>query len=453
MCLNRYQTHPERFPATVREVMLRAGEIVHNEYEIIAPLYLSGTELCYHAQQTGTGISCLLFELLPLRWCSADPSGRFVPYHEEAETIWTSLRSEALSRLAALQQFAQETAVPAIKDGFEENGTIWYVTRFAEAPSLADEKQLYPPKEAVSLLAPLLDTLSGMHQKGICHGAITAASVHLHSGECELRDWLNFALLAKPEPIDDVRAVSLILWQMMTGEPDYSEDAGDKLPASVRIALHNGLFDDTMTVSKLWKQLHAKKPAKRFQTIIMQPQHRSVLAKIFNPVVTAAFCACCLAAPFLAWRLQTGALVNQTAAQELDDVAYSLASDEVQVPELLYLNADDAAKQLEALGLNVLLTAPQDNPVIPENQVIIQNPTAGAVLKTGDTVTLTISGGWANFVPDVCGLTRSQAEQKLTISDLLSRWQKKSALMTRRERLSRRVSRRIPCWNVTAPSN
>lgn len=411
--MNGYHNCPERFPLQVREVMLRAGTLVHSDYEIIEPLYLSGTELCYHARQISSGIDCLLMELLPLRWCSADVFGRFEPYHEDMADVWSEFRRSALARLAALQQFADEASVPGIKDGFEERGTVWYVTRYRNAPALADTKQLIAPKNAINMLAPLLDTLSGMHEEGLCHGAISAGAIHLHENEPELRDWLNFSSLASPEPIDDVKAVSLVLWQMMTGEADYSDEAGEKLPSSVRTALYNGLFDETMTIGKLWKQLHAKKPAKRFQQIIMHPQQRSVLAKIFSPVVTVAFCACCIASPFLVWRMETGALVNETAAQTLDDVAYSLASDEVQVPELLYLDADEATRTLEELGLEVLLTPREDNPVIPENQVLTQSPTAGAVLKTGETVTLTISDGWANFVPDVCGLPKEQAKEKL----------------------------------------
>ena len=411
-----YQENPERFPSELRQVMLRAGDVVHHEYHIIEPLYVSGTELCYHARQTETGIDCLLFEMIPLRWCSGDNQGGFVPYHEEVQEQWDAFRASALKRLSLLQDFAKEAAVPTIKDGFEENGTVWYVTRYQEAPSLESKmaERVYTPKEAVALLAPLLDTLSGMHEKGICHGAITSGSVRLVDGACQLRDWLSFSSLSEPSTSDDVHAASLLLWKMMTCEPYYSEEAAAKLPAPIRAAVYNGLYDPEMTVGKLWKQLHTKKAVKCIQTPVMQAQKRSLLAKVFSPVVTAVFCLCCVAAPVIYWQIEAGALISEPESEVLADVPYALHDNEIQMPELLYMDQKDAMKLLDELRLNVIIASREDNPVIPENQVVTQSPDAGAVVCPGDQVTLTISDGWTNFVPDVVGLPYEDAEKKLT---------------------------------------
>ena len=411
-----YQENPERFPSELRQVMLRAGAVVHHEYHIIKPLYVSGTELCYHARQTETGIDCLLFEMIPLRWCSGNENGQFVPYHEEAQEQWNAFRASALRRLSKLQNFAREAAVPTVKDGFEENGTIWYVTRYSESPSLDSEmaKQVYTPRQAITLLAPLLDTLSGMHEKQLYHGAVTAGSVRMVDGACQLRDWLSFSSLAEPCAADDVHAVSLLLWQMMTGEQYYHEEAAAKLPAPIRAAVYNGLYDPEMTIGKLWKQLHTKKAVKCIQTPVFQTQKRSLLAKVFSPVVTAVFCLCCVAAPVIYWQMEAGAVISDPDAEILEDIPYSLLEDEIQMPELLYMDQKEAMKKLDELGLSVIIASREDNPVVPENQVVTQSPDAGAVLSPGDQVTLTISDGWSNFVPDVIGLPFEDAEKKLT---------------------------------------
>ena len=410
-----YQETPERFPSELRQVMLRAGDVVHQEYHIIKPMYVSGTELCYHAKQTETGIDCLLFEMIPLRWCSGGENGVFVPYHEEAQEQWDAFRASALKRLSSLQNFAKAAAVPTVKDGFEEKGTIWYVTRFQEAPSLESEmaEQTYTPKQAVTLLAPLLDTLSGMHQAKLYHGAISAGSVRLVNGACQLRDWLSFSSLSEPSAIEDVRAVSLLLFRMMTGEPYYKEEAAAKLPAPIRAAVYNGLYDPEMTIGKLWKQLHTKKAVKCIQTPVMQTQKHSLLAKVFSPVVTAVFCLCCVAAPVVYWQMEAGALISEPESEVLDDVPYALHDDEFQMPELLYMDQKDAMQTLENLGLNVIIASREDNPVVPENQVVTQNPDAGAVVCPGDQVTLTISDGWTNFVPNVVGMPFEDAEKKM----------------------------------------
>ena len=411
-----YQENPERFPSELRQVMLPEGTLVHDAYQIQKPLYVSGTELCYHAKQKSTGIDCLLFEMIPLRWCSGNADGQFAPYHEEAAAQWNIFRTIALTRLSRLQDFAKEASIPAVKDGFEANGTIWYATRFQEAPALAVEmsKQVYTPKDAVGLIAPLLDTLSGMHEAGLCHGAITAGSVRLTESACQLRDWLSFSSLSEPCALDDVRAVSLILFQMMTGEAYYSEEAADKLPAPIRAAIYNGLYDPEMTVGKLWKQLHTKKAVKVISEPVMQISRRSALSRIFSPVVTAIFCLLCVAAPVVYWQMEAGALSNDPTAETLEDIPYALHADEIRMPELLYMDQKEASRIVEELGLSVIVSARENNPVVPEDQVVTQIPDAGAVVHAGDLVTLTISDGWSSVVPDVVGQPFDEAEEKLT---------------------------------------
>ena len=407
--------YPDRFPAEVRQFMLAPGDTVRGEYTIIEPLCVNGTELCYHAQQLSSGIDCLLFELIPLRWSTPDENGRFMPYHDEAAAQWEIFRRSALSRLSRLQDFANEAAVPAVKDGFEEGGTIWYVTRYEESVplhQLIQEKQL-EPKDAVRLMAPLLDTLAGLHDAEMYHGAITDSTIRLVGEEVQLRGWLSAGSLAEACAQDDVRAVSEILWKMTTGSSCYQEDAAAALPAAMRTAIYNGLNDPEMTIAKLWKQLHAKKPAKRSEVQVMHSQRRSILARLFNPVVTAVFCVCCLAAPVLLWRMDVLAMVTETPAEPMEDVAYTLHENEMQMPELLYLDQAEAQKLVEDMGLSVILATRQDNPVIPENQVLLQSPDAGAVVKPGDTVTLTVSDGWANFVPDLSGMPQEQAKKTL----------------------------------------
>ena len=410
-----YQENPERFPSELRQVMLQQGETVNGEYMIVAPLYVSGTELCYHAKQKSTDIDCLLFEMIPLRWCSSSEHGCFAPYHEDAAQQWNVFRTIALTRLSRLQDFAREAAIPAVKDGFEANGTIWYATRWEDSPSLAAEmtERIYTPGEAIDLIAPLLDTLSGMHEAGLCHGAITAGSVRLNGSVCQLRDWLSFSSLSEPCATDDVRAVSLILWQMMTGEPYYSDSAAEKLPAPIKAAVYNGLYDPDMTIGKLWKQLHTKKAVKVISTPVMQVTGRSALSRVFSPVVTAIFCLTCVAVPVVYWQMEAGALMNDPASEVLDDIPYALHEDEICMPELLYTDQKEATKILEDLGLSVIVSSRENNPVVPENQVVTQSPDAGAVVHAGDLVTLTISDGWSNIVPNVVGQPFDEAEQKL----------------------------------------
>lgn len=406
---------PARLPAEVQAAVLPPGTLVHGEYRILSLVCLTGTELCYRAEQAETQIPCLLFEMLPLRWCSVDGSGRFVPFHSESAARWDAVRRQTLSHLADLQAFCQAPGIPAVKDGFEAFGTVCCVTRFHETAPLRTAllQRTYQAREAVALLTPLLDTLAGMHDKGLCHGALTLDAIRLTGDTCEVWGWLSQPSLSAACPLDDVRAVSQILWQMLTGEMCYSEAAASALAPTVRAAISNGLNDPDMTIGKLWKQLHTKRPAKLIKPVLLSTEHPSLLTRLFSPAVTAVFCTVCVAAPVVLWQMEAGALTNETATQTLEDVAYTLGEDEMQLPEVLRMEQDEAVRLLEEMGLTVILAPREDNPVVPENQILTQSPHAGALVRPGDSVSLTASDGWANYVPDVCGISLAQAQKNL----------------------------------------
>ena len=70
-------------------------------------------------------------------------------------------------------------------------------------------------------------------------------------------------------------------------------------------------------------------------------------------------------------------------------------------------------EQIKTLGLRVVLARREDNPVVPENCVVTQLPDAGAVVHKGDTVTLAVSDGWENYVPDVTNMLLETALERL----------------------------------------
>ena len=128
------------------------------------------------------------------------------------------------------------------------------------------------------------------------------------------------------------------------------------------------------------------------------------ILKILIPVL---FCAVCCAVPLGIWMKASG-------AEGLQKVAYTPDEDAVVVPEVLYLPEEDAVSQLTALGLRVIEKEKIHHAVIPENQILTQSPSAGTVLKQGDTVTLTVSDGWSDYVPNLLDMPKEKAEEKLT---------------------------------------
>lgn len=407
---------PEAFPAAVQRAALPGGTAVLERYVIREAVYVSGMELYYRAEDLASGEEVTLCELLPMQWCMQDEDGWFVPYQESTEMQWNTARAAALSRLEKMLSLQDDASPSALLDVFEDRGTVWYTMHFrrsAPLQELLDEK-LLSPKQAVNLLAPVLDTLAGLHSEGICHGAVTASAIRLINDEAELRDWNSAAEPA--EPYTDVQAVSRLLYQLMTGETEYRRLTAASLPANIRNALFNGMNDPSMTIARLWQELHAKKAARRIRIQTVQPVGNTLLGRIFNPVFTVLFCAVCVIVPLLLWRMNAGAAKQETKQADVakfPDVSYALSEDSTVMPELLGMPQEDAVRLIESLGMQVILARREANPVIPENCVVTQKPDAGMLIEPGLTVTLSVSSGWSNYVPDVTNMLTEDAQHRL----------------------------------------
>ena len=391
------------------------GDRIGNTYEITEVLTVGGQEAGYRAVSETESV--LLYCMLPLHWCRMDPGGMFLPYNESSADSYTDHLNISVARLQGIAKHTDDEALPKIRRIISGNGTLWYAVKETPGTRLSErmERETFSHIEAVELLAPVMDALAGLHEEGIPHGAISPEHILLtDKGSVLLDGWL--ASEGRIALQDDVRALSLLLWQMMTGCTIYRWEDGRGLPEGIRNALHNGLYDQSMTIAQLWTQLHTRKPAPRTAS----PQSTadeapSILSKIFNPVVTAVFCLACVAAPFIMWHRQQPVTAQDIPeqVQKMADVAYAPAEDEICMPELLYQDQAAATEQLEALGLRVILASRKDNPVVPEDAVVSQTPSAGSILHKGDTVTLALSGGWSNYVPDVTDTSFQEAKDRL----------------------------------------
>jgi serine/threonine-protein kinase len=84
---------------------------------------------------------------------------------------------------------------------------------------------------------------------------------------------------------------------------------------------------------------------------------------------------------------------------------------EVVVPDVTGLDQDDAFARLEKLGLNV--RSRQRSSSEPADTVVEQTPAGGLRVDEGATITLFVSDGKLQEVPDVTGLDQADAESEL----------------------------------------
>ena len=402
-----YSTDTEKFPAAVQQALLPEGTKIHDCYIIARALRVCGTELSYLAEDSRTREQMVLHELLPMRWCMRDQSGCWEPYQTDAQTAYGSIKSICLSRFQQLQNQHEESAVETILDLFEDRGTIWFVTEFTKQKTLSSvlAEKLYSPQEAIDQLTPVMDTITGLHEEGLFHGNISEYSVILQGDDALLTSW-STAVCTEDAALNasaDVRSVSCLLYRMMTGEQEFHKDTAAFLPSGIRKALWNGMEESSMTMEQFWFQLHTDCAEKRKKRIAFSAGNDTG----FTIKFTVLFCALCLIfASVCAGFVFIGSRLNGGI--------YSLSDTQIRVPELLYLSQEEAVTIANELGFQVIIAARQNNPVIEENHIVMQKPSAGAVLKEGDTIQLTVSDGWQNYVPNVCNLLLEEAQSKLT---------------------------------------
>lgn len=114
-----------------------------------------------------------------------------------------------------------------------------------------------------------------------------------------------------------------------------------------------------------------------------------------------------------------GYLASQSGEPEAAEAEPSVAT--LAVPRLVGLSEDEARDKLEESGLKAEIER-SFSATYPEGQVTAQAPTAGAQLKRGATVTLTVSRGREmTDVPDVVGLSSEEAVQALEANGLKAR--------------------------------
>jgi len=95
-------------------------------------------------------------------------------------------------------------------------------------------------------------------------------------------------------------------------------------------------------------------------------------------------------------------------------ITYNPASSPVVVPLVRGLTVKDATALLAPLGLQLTVREVRNDPTVPENQIISQEPKADAQVRKGSAISVIVSGGLGQLVvPAVEGQTAGAARQLL----------------------------------------
>ncbi|MDE6708152.1 MAG: PASTA domain-containing protein [Oscillospiraceae bacterium] len=403
--MNFYFATEAEIPENIKNILCKPDSKIKNYYQIQEILYLSGNEVYYLALDLKKSKKqVLLCELLPLQFMFQDGS----------ESQWNETCRNAFARLEILKNVLGNSAVPEIQDIFSYQNTIWYVANYKNIQAISG---VFTPKQAILLFIPVMDLLIHLHEQNIIHGAIHANAIYFRENFCQLRDWNAFQNQnnAELEIIQDIKAISQLLLDLIANSEIKNH--------AVNQILLQGINGEITSMKKLKKLLYSaitrripvkSRHAKKFAEKQVSNKYLSSML-----IFTMIFCVICCMIPL-------GLLLKYSVPKMITDIKYT-PEDAIILPEVLYLPSEEAILQLETLGLQVNLNSKTHNPVIPENQVLTQSPTAGSVLQVGDVVTLTVSDGWTEYVPDMRNMLLEDATEILEKLGFVVDYEEKSS--------------------------
>lgn len=95
-------------------------------------------------------------------------------------------------------------------------------------------------------------------------------------------------------------------------------------------------------------------------------------------------------------------------------LTYNPASAKVMVPAIQGLSVKDATAVLAPLGLQLTIAEVRNDPLVPLNQIITQDPPATTQVRSGSAVSVVVSGGsGGQIIPNVQGQVATAAQQLL----------------------------------------
>jgi beta-lactam-binding protein with PASTA domain len=98
-------------------------------------------------------------------------------------------------------------------------------------------------------------------------------------------------------------------------------------------------------------------------------------------------------------------------------ITYNPARQLQTVPPIQGLSVENATQILAPLGLQLVILEVRNDPLVPLNQIITQDPLANVQVRSGSAISVIVSGGTGgNNIPNIEGQVSSAAEQLLKSS-------------------------------------
>ena len=172
---------------------MRLNTLQNNRYKIQAILGQGGYGITYLAEQTTLGRQVAIKEFFMKDYCGRAAGSPEVTLGTDGSREMLLRYREKFKKEAATLARLNHPNIVRVIDMFEENNTYYYVMEYADGPSLSQiikARVKLPTDEAFAMIRQVVDAVSYLHQKGLCHYDIKPANILTNSmGKAILADF------------------------------------------------------------------------------------------------------------------------------------------------------------------------------------------------------------------------------------------------------------------------
>lgn len=157
------------------------GTLLHSRFIIGRSIGRGGFGATYLAYDLLNRDACAVKEFFPDKMCQRSPDRIRVIPNADTEYWYKNYKRNFIEEARRLFDLTAHPGVVNVIEQFEENNTAYFAMEYIDGETLKEYMRRYPqglaPKEAMQIIAEVLQALSPVHAAGLLHRDISADNI------------------------------------------------------------------------------------------------------------------------------------------------------------------------------------------------------------------------------------------------------------------------------------